>query len=131
MSHFHAVVWIDHKEAKVFHFNKDEADKVAVKAGDTSHLRHHANVTGSSHAKTSEAYLHEVCHAVADAGAILITGPGVAKTELIHHMHKHDPQVAKKVAAIETVDHPTDGQLLAHARKYFKSADLETPQIQR
>ena len=25
--HFHAVVWIDHREARIFHFNVEEADK--------------------------------------------------------------------------------------------------------
>ena len=24
--HYHAVVWIDHKQARVFHFNVEEAD---------------------------------------------------------------------------------------------------------
>jgi hypothetical protein len=23
--HFHAIVWIDHKQARIFHFNVDEA----------------------------------------------------------------------------------------------------------
>ena len=32
------------------------------------------------------------------------------------------------IAGVETVDHPSDGQLVAHARKYFKVADLMTPQ---
>lgn len=130
--HFHAIVWIDHREAKIFHFSKDEADKLVLKPDHpTRHIHHHANAIGSGHAKTSEAYLHEVAKAVADAGAILITGPSDAKSELMEHMKKHDPQVAKRVAAVEAVDHPTDGQLVAHARKYFKSADLDTPQIQR
>ena len=129
--HFHAIVWIDHREAKIFHFNKDEADKLVLKPDHpTRHIHHHANTLGSGHAKTSEAYLHEVAQAVADAGAILITGPSGAKSELMQHMKKHDPETAKRVAAVETVDHPSDGQLVAHARKYFKSADLDTPQIQ-
>jgi hypothetical protein len=32
------------------------------------------------------------------------------------------PAVAEKVKAVETVDHPSDGQLLAYARQYFVSA---------
>jgi hypothetical protein len=30
----------------------------------------------------------------------------------------------KIILGVETVDHPTDKQLVAYARKYFKSADL-------
>jgi stalled ribosome rescue protein Dom34 len=128
MSHFHAAIWIDHHEAKVFHFNKDDADKLTIKPDHPKrHIHHHAG--GGGHDKTSEDFLHEVAHAVAYAGAILITGPGGVKQELMHHLEKHDPQVAKKVAAVETVDHPSDGQIVALARKYFRSADLDTPQI--
>jgi hypothetical protein len=29
----------------------------------------------------------------------------------------------KVVAGVETVDHPSDAALVAHARKYFKAAD--------
>jgi hypothetical protein len=28
-----------------------------------------------------------------------------------------------KIVGVETVDHPTDGQLVAHARRYFHAAD--------
>ena len=31
VDHYHAVVWIDHKRARIFHFNVDEADKTVVR----------------------------------------------------------------------------------------------------
>lgn len=31
--------------------------------------------------------------------------------------------MADKVIGVETVDHPTDGQVLAYARRYFRAAD--------
>ena len=34
-----------------------------------------------------------------------------------------DPKLKKKVVGVETIDHPSDGQLVAHARKYFNAAD--------
>jgi hypothetical protein len=54
---------------------------------------------------------------------ILIVGPGSAKLDLMKHATKHDHSIAEKVVGIETVDHPTDGQLLAYAKKYFAKAD--------
>jgi hypothetical protein len=39
------------------------------------------------------------------------------------HATKHDHLIADKVVGIETVDHPTDGQLLAYAKKYFHKVD--------
>ena len=59
-------------------------------------------------------------------GAVLVTGPGAAKNELVAHIEKHDPKLKKLIAAVETVDHPSDGQLVAHARKYFKVEDRMT-----
>ena len=43
--------------------------------------------------------------------------------ELIKHIHVHDPALSDKVIGVETVDHPSDGQLVAFARKYFEAKD--------
>jgi len=32
------------------------------------------------------------------------------------------------IVGVETVDHPSDEQLVAYARKYFKAKDLMQPQ---
>jgi hypothetical protein len=52
----------------------------------------------------------------------------VAKTALVKHIARHDPGVLDRIAGVETVDHPSDHALLAHARAYFKTADLMTAQ---
>jgi hypothetical protein len=127
--HFHAVVWIDHHEARGFHFNPTGADRLVVRPNDpTRHIHHKANSIGSGHAAEDQNFLEAVAQSIADAGAILITGPANAKTELIKHIHRHEPQLMKAIVGIETVDHPSDGQLVAHARQYFKSEDLMLPQ---
>jgi hypothetical protein len=120
MSHFHAVVWIDHREARVFHFSADDVESATIHADQPKkHLHHKHGSIGSGHAKEDQEYFHKVAEAVSDAGAILITGPANAKTELVKHIEKHDPGLRKKVAAVETLDHPTSGEIVAHARKYF------------
>ena len=127
--HFHAVVWIDHREARVFHFNPTDVDRLVLHPDNpTKHIHHKANSIGSGHAAEDEAFLHGVAQAIADAGAVLITGPANAKTELIKHIHHHDPKLMKLIAGVETVDHPSDGELVAYARKYFKVEDLMRPQ---
>ncbi len=129
MAHFHAVIWIDHREARVFHFNPAEVDKLVVHPHDpTHHIHHKANTNGSGHAAEDEDFYHRVVESVVDAGAILITGPANAKTELVKHIHHHDAALIDRIKGIESVDHPTDGELVAHARKYFKAEDLMTPQ---
>jgi hypothetical protein len=128
--HYHAVVWIDHHEARVFHFNPTDADRLVVHPNDpTRHIHHKANSIGSGHAAEDQNFLQAVAKTIADAGEILVTGPADEKTELLKHIEKHDPLLRKRIVGVETVDHPTDGQLVAHARKYFTAEDRMLPQI--
>jgi hypothetical protein len=129
--HYHAVVWIDHHEARVFHFNPTEVDKLVLHPHNpTKHIHHKANSIGSGHAAEDHAFLQAVADALAGAGAVLITGPASAKTELVKHIHRHDPKMMNAITAVETIDHPSDGALLAYARKYFHGSDRMNPQMQ-
>jgi len=50
-THFHAVVWIDHHEARVFHFSRTEVDSLVLHPNNpTQHIHHKANSIGSGHA---------------------------------------------------------------------------------
>lgn len=124
MSFNHAVVWLDHSEAHVLHFNVDAVDNKHISAH-SKHRKQHtkSGIPGSGHAPDDQKYLHEVAHAVAGTSEILIVGPSGAKLALMKHLQKHDPAVAGKVVGIESVDHPSDGQLLAYARHYFVKTD--------
>lgn len=128
MSLSHAVVWIDHQEAHVIQFNADmhENSTITTKSKH-GHIHQKAGVLTGHHQVSSQAYLHEVVKAVAGANEILIVGPGVAKLELIKHINHHDAKISNKVVGVETVDHPTDGQLLAYAKKYFLRVDNLRP----
>ena len=127
MSHFHAVVWIDHREARVFHFSPAEVDKLTIHPDKPAkHLHHKAGSIGAGNAAGDHEFLHSVAQAIADAGAVLITGPGSAKNDLVKHIEGHDAALKKLIVGVETIDHPSDGQLVAHARKYFKAEDRMT-----
>jgi len=129
-AHFHALVWIDHREAKVFHFGADSSQSVTVHNSHAhQNLHHKANSSDSGHAPVDKEYLHRVATELATAGAILIVGPGSAKTELRTYVQQHHPRLAAKISAVESIDHPTDGQLLAHARKFFVADDRMHGQI--
>ena len=124
MSFSHAVVWLDHSEAHVLHFNDEAAEAEKVRARSSHQHQHHKKgATGSGHAAEDQKYYHEVADAVSDAKEILIVGPAGAKLALMKHMQKHDADVAEKVVGIESIDHPSDGQLLAYARHYFVKVD--------
>ena len=52
-----------------------------------------------------------------------ITGPGAAKLAFERHIARHHPGLAARVVGVETVDHPTPGELEAFARTQFVRVD--------
>lgn len=124
MSHHHAVVWIDHAEAHVMHISPYDVEKSIVQPSKPhQHLHVHAGTLGSGRAPEDQAYYHQVAQALAGAQEILVLGPAQAKLQLIKHIQAHDPALMSRVVGVETVDHPTDGQVVAYARQYFRVKD--------
>lgn len=118
----HVVIWIDHHEAHVLYFDPSKNELIKSQSTHT-HLHHKANEIGNGKAPNDKDYFHQVIEAVSNVNEILIIGPGSAKNELSKHAASHDPAVAKKIVAVETVDHPTDPQIIDYAKKYFNRFD--------
>ena len=78
--HYHAIVWIDHTEAKIFHFNVEHAEKAVVRAHQPMRQIHHkANSIGSGHATENQTYYHAVANEIEpapDVGPALRPLPG-------------------------------------------------------
>jgi stalled ribosome rescue protein Dom34 len=128
--HFHAVVWIDHHEARVFHFNASESDVVVIRPRDPVRKIHRKTHTiGAGHASEDREFLQDVTDAVADAGAILVTGPANEKTVLVEHIAKYAPALKARISGVEALDHPTDGEVIALARKFFWQDHQEPPRV--
>jgi stalled ribosome rescue protein Dom34 len=122
--HYHAIVWIDHREAKIFHFSATEVNRAVVHSrGSGQNLHHKANTTGSGHLGVDKDFLQRVTAALTHTGAILITGPAGAKTELRNYIAQHRPDLAQRISGVEALDHPSDGALVALARKFFEADD--------
>jgi hypothetical protein len=86
-------------------------------------LHHKRGQVGDGHAPEDHDYYGLVEKALADSREILIVGPANAKDELEKHMKHHAKALAACIVGVERVDHPTDGQILKLARKYFVGAD--------
>jgi|SRR4051812_30593127 hypothetical protein len=120
-THFHAVVWLDHMQAKIFHVGLAGSDEATLHPHlPTKHLHHKANSVGSGHAAPDKDFLERVTSALTDAGEILIIGPAGAKAELSKFIHVHHPAIGKRIVAVEAADHPTDSQIIAYAKQHFK-----------
>jgi len=118
--HNHAVVWIDHRVAKVFYLGLDAEDERTVHADlATEHLHHKANTIGSGRVHDDPTFFPRIGEALQASEAILIVGPGNEKTLLLKHlkegMHSHK---AREIHA-EACDHPTDREIIALGRRHF------------
>ena len=130
MTHYHAVVWIDHREAKIFHFNADDAERLRIRSDNPNqHLHHKAGSISGKHSPEDHHFLQQILDHVKDAQEFLVVGPGAAKLELVKYVHSHAPKLASHLIGVETLDHPSDGELLRYARRYSKTADRFRPQM--
>ena len=117
MSNLHAVLWIDHQHAQVLHLEIDSMQVQKLKAHN-----HHTRQHGSQ-VRTEHEFFGEVCDALASIKEVLVTGSHQAQADFRHYVDKHRAAIAPRIAGWETVDHPTEGQLAALARKFFVAHD--------
>jgi stalled ribosome rescue protein Dom34 len=120
----HAVVWVDHHEARVFHVHPDSTDETTVLAPQ-QHIHRHPKGRGEprEHPDDARRFFAEVVKRLDTVDEILIVGPSSAKDELSQYMKDHAAIAAAKVVGIESADHPTGGQMVASARRYFRGID--------
>jgi len=124
MSHFHAVVWIDHQEAHVLQFTPEDVEKALVHAHPKYRKTHHrSGVIGGGKGPEDREFFDKVTASLAGAMEILVVGPAQAGHDFAKYLEKHARDVAGKVLAVEAADHPSDGELLKLARHYFTGAD--------
>lgn len=125
MSLFHAVVWLDHHQANVLQFDAEHVQAEKVKAS-SRHSKQHGNAV-----RTEHEFYADVCTALDGIAEVLVTGGGSALADFKHYVDKHRAPLAPRIVGYETVDHPSDKQLVALARQYFlrhdRMAGVPTP----
>ncbi len=117
----HAVIWIDRKEARIFEVDADNVVPAIVDSPGP-HIHRHANevdVRVRNHPDDEHRYFRDVARALEGHGQILLVGPAQTKLHFFRYIHEHDRQLEAKIVGIESADHPTDKQLIAHLQSYF------------
>ena len=117
MTMFHAVVWIDHKNAQVLQFDAEHVQAQKVKA------HHHVTRHHQSQVRSEHEFFGHVCDALEGVQEVLVCGAHQSQADFRHYVEKHRPQTAKFVVGYETIDHPSEAQLVAMARKWFLRFD--------
>lgn len=121
MPHF---VWIDHYQARIFGLTLNYAGKILITDSGSQHYGHrNADHLGPGTNPANPAFLDAVAHALQATQAIIITGPGHARTELANYLNEKFPALATRVWATEPMDHASDAELAATAQLYFRAAE--------
>jgi len=115
MSTFHAVVWMDHQEAHVLMFDREHVESQRIRS--RSHHKHQGKAGDAS------AFFAEVAKALTGSHEVLLTGPGAARNEFREWCGSHARSAAEVIVDSIATDHPTDNQLVALARQYFRKFD--------
>jgi stalled ribosome rescue protein Dom34 len=120
-----AAVWLDHHEARIFHVDLDSFDEQTLRAPVHRFHRHPRGPSEPhSHPEDESHFFADIARVLASADEILILGPSTAKSQLVKYFDNHARALSGKVVAVETSDHPTDAQLVAHVRSHFRIPEL-------
>jgi len=118
----HYLVWVDHREAKIFAVGIEESQTQTIDdQGPVHHVHSKPDHIERARSSAERTFLAEVANALLPAKAIMIVGPGNARTELGEFLKERFPAIAKPVWINEAADHPTAPQLIARARSYFRT----------
>jgi stalled ribosome rescue protein Dom34 len=107
------VAHLSHQFAQVIEF--DESTMRVVKTEQHAHAtRQHG-----SHVRSEHEFFGSVCDQLDSFAKLLVTGGHTALADFRHYVEKHRPLLAPRIVSYEVVDHPTENQLVAMARKRF------------
>lgn len=115
-----SVIWIDREHARIFHFSEENMERKRIRGG---HKEHHSHRRDNlDHEREEKSLFAEAKDELSASDRVLIVGPSMAKHHFQTFLVEHYPVIAKKIVGLETVDHPSDGQIAAMAKTYFDRA---------
>ena len=128
---YHAVVWLDHRLAKIIGFKLHSADRMtrAIHSQGVPHIHHKAGTVGSGHVQSDPAFFRAIADDLQDYCEILVVGPAETKKALITYLWREHPKFAVHIAGNEPLGQQTDGEIVEFAREFFKRADRLTPHV--
>jgi stalled ribosome rescue protein Dom34 len=115
-------IWVDSKHAKLFRFTSKAQVHKNFEAHAPSHHTHEEDQIEKL--KHENHFFKDLMPELVGADEVLIVGPGMAKDHLLTFIKEHHREAAARVKGCETVDHPTDAQIIALARKFFSEEHL-------
>lgn len=117
MTLYHAVAYVDHQSSQIFQFSSEQVHAQKM------HTSQHYTQQHGSGIRSQHEFYARICDAFDGIAEILVVGGHTGMADFRHYVDKHRPLTAKQIVDYQVVDHPTDGQLFALAKKYFVKYD--------
>jgi stalled ribosome rescue protein Dom34 len=96
-------------------FDREHTEAQRIKS--RSHHKHQGK------AEDLGLFFTDIAQALSNTREVLLAGPGLVRNQFRDWCAKHHAAVASVVVDSVAADHPTDAQLVAMARQYFKKFD--------
>ena len=113
----HAVLWLDHHHADVIQFNNEDVHSHKVKDSPHDTRQHQSAV------RTQHEFFGTVCDALSGIDMLLVTGSHMVQADFRHYVTEHRAHLMPHLVGWETVDHPTEKELVARAKTFFVAHD--------
>jgi len=120
----HLAVWMDGEEARVFHVRKKGFNEATVHSPKHRvHRNPKDDLTRTGTRPEGEHdFFRELAGTLEHADRILVLGPSTTKLFFLRYLQQSAPELEARIIGLETADHPSDGQMAAHVRRYFWSS---------
>lgn len=120
MSLSRAVAFVDHQAAVVLQFDAEHVEAHKVQQHQKFTRQHGSGV------RTEHEFFGAVCNALDGIAEILVVGGHTGLSDFRHYVDKHRPLISPHIVGYKVVDHPTENELVALARKHFAKYDRMT-----
>lgn len=117
----HVVLWLGNRETHIIAFagQSSETPVIVHAAQQQEQL---ADVIGTGNQAEHGEYYEKIIEKIREIPQWLIAGPTYARLLFSKHLRSRHAHLADHLIGLETVCRPSDGELLAFARKYFAGA---------
>ena len=88
--HFHAVVWIDHEDARIFEFGTTGVEKHHIKGeSHPGHVHHKAGTVGQGRIHEDKKFFAAVVAALKPNHEVLVVGHGHERSQHVETVHDY------------------------------------------
>ncbi|ESQ86686.1 hypothetical protein ABAC460_22425 [Asticcacaulis sp. AC460] len=112
-AYIRAVITVDPHKAQITRINAEAHHSRFLKASGKSTPQHNSDV------RHAHEFFAAVCDDLAGLEQVLVTGGHTGLSEFKHYVTSHRPALVNHIVGYETINDPTEGQLVAYGREYF------------